>query len=474
MLYGLIIAGGSGTRLWPLSRTSLPKHLLPLHPTGATLLADTFARLARTIPPERIFIVTGASCAAEVLVQARLIAPSFSKDQLLVEPQARDSAAAVLWGTLHVAALDPQACAAVVWSDQVVASPAAFDAALLQAAQVAQGGALAAVGIRPRRPDTHLGYILYQTATTGGAYRAERFIEKPDLATAERLVANGHCVWNAGIFVFHAGTLLGEFQRLAPELMEAFRRHERSEGGAKRWTLPETVQAIYSEAPKGSLDHLILEKTDRLFVVPAELDWNDMGTWDAVWRESSKDANGNSVAGPAALIGSHNCLVRAERRLVAVVGAKDLAVIDTPDALLVCDLGQASQVRQLVDELKKQGRQEVHRFGYAARPWGSFTVLWEGAGFKVKELSIHPGQKLSLQSHRHRSEHWVVTHGELLLTRGEEVVRAGADGYLHIPAGAKHRIENTGDEMARLIEVQVGSSVAEDDIVRFEDVYGRA
>jgi len=474
MLYGLIIAGGAGTRLWPLSRTSLPKHLLPLHPSGASLLADTFARLARTIPAERIFIVTGASCAAEVLAQARLVAPGFSKDQLLVEPQGRDSAAAVLWGTLHVDALDPQACAAVVWSDQLIGSPAEFDAALLRAAQVAQGGALAAVGIRPRRPDTHLGYILYQPAAIDGAHRAERFIEKPDLETAQRLMANGHCVWNAGIFVFHAGTLLSEFQRLAPELMDAFRRHERSEGGAKRWTLPETVQAIYSEAPKGSLDHLVLEKTDRLFVVPAELEWNDMGTWDAVWRESVKDASGNSVAGPVALIGSSNCLVRAERRLVAVVGGKDLAVIETPDAVLVCDLGQASQVRELVEELKKQGRQEVHTHGYARRPWGTFTVLWEGAGFKVKELSIHPGQKLSLQSHRHRSEHWVVTHGELLLTRGEEVVRARSNSYLHVPAGVKHRIENLGDEVARLIEVQLGSSVAEDDIVRYEDAYGRA
>jgi mannose-1-phosphate guanylyltransferase/mannose-6-phosphate isomerase len=473
MLYGLIVAGGSGTRLWPLSRSSLPKHLLPLHPSGATLLCDTFARLARTIPPERIFVVTGATFAADALAQVRLVAPAFGKRQMLVEPEGRDSAAAVLWGALHVGALDPQACAAVVWSDQVIANPAAFDAALLHAAQVAQGGALVAVGVRPQRPDPRLGYIVYASAATGGAHRAERFIEKPDVATAARLLAEGHCVWNAGIFVFHVATLLGEFRRLAPELSAAFERHEQAGAGPQRWTLPETVRAIYSEVPKGSLDYLLLEKTDRLLVVPAELEWNDVGTWDAVWRESAKDGDGNSVTGAATLLESRNCLVRAQRRLVTVVGATNLAVIDTKDALLVCDLGHASHVRQLVEELKRQGRKEVHGSEYAARPWGSYTVLWEGPGFRVKELLINPGQKLSLQLHRHRSEHWVVTNGELLLTRGEEVIRAGPDRYLHVPAGVKHRIENPGDEVARMIEVQSGSYVAEDDIVRFEDVYGR-
>jgi mannose-1-phosphate guanylyltransferase/mannose-6-phosphate isomerase len=473
MLYGLIIAGGSGTRLWPLSRSSLPKHLLPLHPSGATLLCDTFARLARTIPAERIFIVTGTAFAEDVLAQVRLVAPEFTKEQLLIEPQGRDSAAAVLWGALHLGAIDPEASAAVVWSDQVVANPAAFDTALLHAVRVAKDGALVAVGIRPRRPDTRLGYIVYAPEAVGGAHRAERFIEKPDLETAERLLAEGRCVWNAGIFVFHVATLLGEFRRLAPELFAAFARHERSGAGSQRWRLPESVQAIYTEAPKGSLDYLVLEKTDRLYVVPAELDWNDVGTWDAVWQEAAKNAEGNSVTGPATLLASRNCLVRADRRLVTVVGATNLAVIDTKDALLVCDLGHAGHVRQLVEELKKQGRKEVHGSEYAVRPWGSYTVLWEGPGFKVKELLINPGQKLSLQMHRHRSEHWVVTNGELLLTRGEEIVRAGPDSYLHVPAGVKHRIENPADEPARLIEVQSGRYVAEDDIVRFEDVYGR-
>lgn len=474
MLYGLIIAGGSGTRLWPLSRSSLPKHLLPLHPSGRTLLADTFARLARTVPAERIFIVTGVQHVEAVLAQVRQVAPDYASDHLLPEPQGRDSAAAVLWGLLHVHAHDPEASAAVLWSDQVIGSPAVFDAAFAQAAKVAAGGALVAVGVRPTRPDTQLGYIQYDAELSGGAHRARRFVEKPAAEVAQRLLAEGHCVWNAGIFVFHAGVAIAEFRRLAPELIEAFDRHARPAAGPECWSAPETIRAIYTEAPKGSLDYLVLEKTDKLFVVPAELDWNDVGTWDAVWREAPKDADGNSVTGPALLLGARDCLVRADRRLVTVVGARELAIVDTYDALLICDLGHANQVRQLVEELKKLGRKEVHGPEYAARPWGSYTVLWEGPGFKVKELQVNPGQKLSLQLHRHRSEHWVVTEGQFVLTRAEEQLQVGPDAYLHIPAGVKHRIENRGEYPARMIEVQYGSYVGEDDIVRFDDVYGRS
>lgn len=474
MLYGLIIAGGSGTRLWPLSRSSLPKHLLPLHPSGRTLLCDTFARLQRTVPSERIFIVTGSPHAEEVLHQVRQVAPDYRREQILPEPQGRDSAAAVLWGLLHVLAQDRHGTAAVLWSDQVVGSPAAFDSALTQAAQTADRGTLVAVGVRPTRPDTQLGYIQYEEPSAAGVHRALRFVEKPKPDVAKRLLAEGRCVWNSGIFVFHAATAVSEFRRLAPEVVEAFDRHANPNAGPDAWTDPETIKTIYTEVPKGSLDYLVLEKTDRLFVVPAALDWSDVGTWDAVWREAPKDADGNSISGPAMTLAAKNCLIRASRRLVTVVGAHDLAVIDTDDALLVCDLTHANQVRQLVEELKKLGRKEVHGPEYAARPWGSYTVLWEGPGFKVKELQVHPGQKLSLQLHKHRSEHWVVTEGRLVLTRAEEVIDAPPDTYLHIPAGVKHRIENPGEDLARMIEVQYGSYVGEDDIVRFEDVYGRA
>jgi mannose-1-phosphate guanylyltransferase/mannose-6-phosphate isomerase len=474
MLYGLIIAGGSGTRLWPLSRASLPKHLLPLHPSGRTLLCDTFARLARSVPAERIYIVTGSQHVDDALSQLRQIAPAFGRDHLLVEPDGRDSAPAVLWGMLHVHALDPQGSAAVVWSDHIIESPHVFDAALAQAARAAEGGALVAVGVRPTRPDTQLGYIRYAPEALHGAHRAQRFIEKPDAATARKLLEEGHCVWNAGIFVFHAGTLVGEFRRLAPEIFGVFERHDRPSGGPTRWAEPDTIKAIYADLPKGSLDYLVLEKTDRLYVVPAELEWNDVGTWDAVWREAPKDGDGNSVSGPVVTLGAHNCLIRAGRRLVTVVGARELVIVDSNDALLVCDLGHTDQVRQLVEQLKKLGRKEVHGADFAVRPWGTYAVLWEGPGFKVKELQVNPGQRLSLQMHRHRSEHWVVTEGQVLLTRADEVKQVGPDGYMHIPAGVKHRIENPGQTRARMIEVQSGEYVGEDDIVRFDDVYGRA
>ena len=475
MLYGLIIAGGSGTRLWPLSRTTRPKHLLPLHPSGSTLLVATFARLARSVPPERIYIVTGAQHAQEVLTQVRQVAPGYGEDHVLAEPQGRDSAAAVLWGMLHVLALDPQGSAAVLWSDQVVGPPAVFEAALAQAARVAADGALVAVGIRPTRPDTQVGYIRLGSETKHGAFRAERFIEKPDLEAARRLLEQGQCVWNAGIFVFHAATLVGEFRRLAPALAAVFDKHARAGAGAAQWTDPAVIEAVYAEAPKGSIDYLVLEKTDKLYVLPAELEFNDIGTWDAVWRESPQDGAGNSVVGPALLLDTHNCLVRAQRRLIAVLGARDLVIVDTEDALLVCDLGHAAQVRQLVEELKKLGRPEIDgQDRVATRPWGTYSVLWEGPGFKVKELIVNPGGRLSLQLHRHRSEHWVVTSGQPKLTRGEEARLAGPDSYLHIPAGMKHRIENPGEDPARMIEVQFGSYVGEDDIVRFDDLYGRA
>lgn len=334
MLHGLIIAGGSGTRLWPLSRASLPKHLLPLHPSGRTLLCDTFARLARSVPPERIYIVTGSQHVDDALAQLRQVSPGFGRDHLLVEPEGRDSAPAVLWGMLHIHALDPDGLAAVVWSDQIVDSPAVFDAALAQAARTAQGGALVAVGVRPTRPDTQLGYIRYAAEALHGAHRAERFIEKPDAATARKLLEEGHCVWNAGIFVFHAGTLIGEFRRLAPQMLAVFERHAGSSGSPTRWSEAATVKAIYADLPKGSLDYLVLEKTNRLFVVPAELDWSDVGTWDAVWREAPKDDDGNSITGPVITLGARNCLIRGGRRLVTVVGARDLVIVDTNDALL--------------------------------------------------------------------------------------------------------------------------------------------
>ena len=472
-LFGLLIAGGAGTRLWPLSRGSLPKQLLPLGGGKTSLLQDAFGRLARAIAPERIFTVTSLAYDGAVYAQLQDIAPKYPRGNVLAEPIGRDSAPAVLWGALRIAHQEPEALVAVVWSDQMIRNEAAFDRALGIAEATVREGGLAAIGVPANRPSTTLGYIKMGPELQAGIYEAERFIEKPDRVTAERLVAEGNYLWNPGIFVFKVRTLLEEFERHAPTMMGHFREHAKHLRD-NDWTDAHLIKAIYARLSRESIDYLILERTDRLRLVPADLDWSDLGTWDELYFQADKDAHGNAVTGHAVMLETRNVYIRGGKRLIATVGVEDLIVVDTDDAVLICDLRRVQDIKHLVEHLKEHGMPEADGSGATMRPWGSYAVLQEGPGFKVKILEVHPHHKLSLQLHHHRAEHWVVVEGTARLTRGEEVSDLSASEYFYIPQGTKHRIENPTDRVLRIIEVQHGAYLGEDDIVRFEDVYGRA
>lgn len=472
-LFGLLIAGGAGTRLWPLSRGSLPKQLLPLGGGERSLLQDAFGRLARSIPPQRILTVTSLAYDGAVYAQLCELARDYPRSNVLSEPIGRDSAPAVLWGALRIAHQQPEALVAVVWSDQMIRNEPAFDRALRIAAQAVRDGGLAAIGVPANRPATTLGYIKMGPALGEGIYEAERFVEKPDLATAERLVAEGDYLWNPGIFVFKVRTLLEEFERHAPTMMGHFREHAKHLRD-NDWSDAHLIKAIYTRLPRESIDYLILEKTERLLLIPTDLDWSDLGTWDELYFQADKDAQGNAVSGNVVTLETRNVYIRGGKRLIATVGVEDLVVIDTDDAVLVCNLARVQDIKHLVEHLKERGLPEVDGIEASTRPWGSYAVLQEGPGFKVKLLEVRPHQKLSLQLHHHRAEHWVVVEGTARLTRGDEVSDVSASEYFYVPQGTKHRIENATDRLLRILEVQHGAYLGEDDIVRFEDVYGRA
>jgi mannose-1-phosphate guanylyltransferase / mannose-6-phosphate isomerase len=471
--YGLLIAGGAGTRLWPLSRSACPKQLLPLGGGTHSLLQDAFQRLARSIAPERIVTVTNRAYEAAVVSQIRELAPGYGPANVLAEPIPRDSAPAVLWGTLAIANRDAEASVAVMWSDQMIRNERAFDLALQKAYETVHEGGLAAVGVPANRPSTTLGYIRLGRKVAEGVYEAQQFIEKPDRATAERLVAEECYLWNPGIFVFKVSTLLEEFERFAPDMMGHFREHAPRLQAAD-WNDPKLIERIYAQLSRESIDYLILEKTERLRLIPTELDWSDLGTWDELYYQAPKDAHGNAVTGNAIMLDTQNTYVRGGKRLIATLGVESLVVIDTDDAVLICDMSRVQNVKHLVDHLRERGLTEVDCSGQTLRPWGSFAVLEEGPGFKVKLIEVRPHQKLSLQLHRHRDEHWVVVCGQPRFTCGEGVRDFAVNEYLYVPQGTKHRIENATDEPVRILEVQHGTYLGEDDIVRFEDIYGRA
>ncbi len=468
--YALLIAGGAGTRLWPLSRGSTPKQLLALSGGKHSLMQDAFQRLARAVAPERIHTVTSRAYDGAVLAQLREMAPDYAPENVLAEPVGRDSAAAVLWGALRIEHLAPDAVAAVVWSDQKIGNEDAFDAALARAYQSVRNGGMVALGVRATTPSTKVGYIKLGAESPAGVYHAEQFVEKPDYDTAQRYVAEGCYLWNLGIFVFKVETLLAEFARHAPAMLEAFRDHAPSD-----WLDPASIAAIYAGLPRISIDHLLLERTDTLSMIPAELDWSDLGTFDELYARAEKDGEGNAKTGNVVTLDTQNTYIHGGKRLITALGVKDLIIVDTDDALLVCDLSRVQDVKRLVEHLRENGFNEfVESANENVRPWGSYAVLAEGPGYKVKCLEILSHQKLSLQLHKQRGEHWVVVEGQARLTCGDETRDYQPGDYLYIPMDTKHRIENATDEVVRIIEVQRGDYLGEDDIVRFEDVYGRA
>jgi mannose-1-phosphate guanylyltransferase/mannose-6-phosphate isomerase len=462
----VVLSGGSGTRLWPLSRASFPKQFLPLA-GEKSLIQDTLlrARAATAAPP---MIVCSAEHRFMVAEQLRAIGLS-QEARIVLEPVARNTAPAVAVAALLAEASDPDAALLVLAADHAIADVAGFAAAIARAAT--QTDRLVTFGMQPGHAETGYGYIRPGAALADGVHAVEAFVEKPDAATAARHVADGY-LWNSGSFLFPVRTLLAEFSTHAPAVLEAARAAIAA--ATTDLDFLRLDEAAFATTPSISIDYAVMEKTRHAAVVPAAIGWSDIGSFDALWAIGAKDAAGNVAIGDALVLDSADTFVRADGMLTAVLGMKDAVVVTSEDAVLVASRERAQDVKKIVDALKARGRKEATEHRRMYRPWGFYEGLIQGERFQVKRIQVMPGAKLSLQKHFHRAEHWVVVKGTAIVTRDAETLMVRETESVYLPLGCVHRMENPGKIPLVLIEVQVGSYTGEDDIVRIEDTYGRA
>ena len=473
-LYPVIMAGGSGTRFWPLSRQLFPKQLLRIM-GDETLIQQTMRRVVSDAPPDRVMISTNPAQAESIRVQLSEWKDAL-KDNFVLEPEGRNTAPAIALVALELVRRDPNAVMLVVPADHIVKGQREFDAAVSLASSLATQGLLVTFGIKPIRPETGYGYIkpdrkrvLAKQGTLKG-YPVDRFVEKPNVVKASQYLKAGHYYWNSGMFVWRAATILEEVRRYQPALSRGIEQISRLlEQGASRAAIDEE----YRKLPSVSIDTGVMEKSTKSAVVPVGFRWSDVGSWGSLDEVASKDKLGNVVGGRVVDIDSRRSIVYGDRRVVATIGLTDMVVVDTPDATLVCPKSRAQDVKKIVEILKQQGAPEHLEHLTVHRPWGSYTVLEEGPGYKVKRVTVNPGGRLSLQLHHKRSEHWVVITGTARVTRGEEVFDLQVGQSTAIPVETRHRLENPGQDTLHIIEVQNGPYLGEDDIVRFKDDYGR-
>jgi mannose-1-phosphate guanylyltransferase / mannose-6-phosphate isomerase len=475
MIYPIILSGGSGTRLWPVSRALYPKQLLPML-SDKTMLQETALRF----PESTGFGATSVICNAEhrFAVAEQLQSAGIKPSAIMLEPVGRNSAPAAAIAALHVQSIDPEGLVLLLASDHRVERPDAFRAAVETGAVAARAGQMVTFGITPDRPETGYGYIRRDGPLDGmdGCYAIEGFVEKPDRETAEAYLTSGDYYWNSGTFLFRATDFLIELKRLAPDILKAAKAA--LDKGLSDLDFRRLDADAFAKAPSISLDYAVMEKTDLGAVVPLDAGWSDVGSWSALWAVQDKDADGNAVQGDVWLHNTRNTLVRAETRLVTVIGGEDLIVVESPDAVLVASMGADQDVKLAVEALKEAGRPEAISHATTHRPWGNYRNIDSGDGYQVKRITVTPGGRLSLQSHKHRAEHWTVISGKARVTRGPtmerlDVVHLDADQSIDIPLGWIHRLENPADEPLIIVEVQSGSYLGEDDIERFDDQYGR-
>ncbi len=472
-LQHVILSGGSGTRLWPLSRAHYPKQLIPLL-GDRSLLQDTVARLdGLDVPKAPPLVVCNEHHRFMVAEQLRLLGREDGR--ILLEPVGRNTAPALTLAALAAVAEGGDPVLLATPADHVVRDAAAFRAAVAQGLPEAEGGAVVTFGIVPDRPETGYGYIR-QGAAQGPGYRLAGFTEKPDRATAEAYLAGGDHLWNSGMFLLRASVWLRQLERFQPQMLEACRRAW--EGGRADGDFCRIDAEAFAACPEDSIDYAVMEPLARegdvpALVIPLDAGWSDVGSWDALWAVGEQDAAGNVTRGDVLSHDSRGNLVFAEHRLVGTVGVEDLIVVETADAVLVARKDRVQEVKALVDRLKAAGRNEVLHHRKVYRPWGSYESIDAGERFQVKHIIVQPGASLSLQMHHHRAEHWIVVRGTARVTRGDETFLLSENQSTYIPLGEVHRLENPGTIPLELIEVQSGSYLGEDDIVRFEDHYGR-
>ncbi len=469
-LQPVLLSGGSGTRLWPLSREAYPKQFLALAGDD-TMLQATWRRVAALADVAPI-VVAGEDHRFLVAEQLRQIgAPT---PAILLEPMGRNTAPAIAAAAMQAMRDGDDPLLLVLPSDHVVRDEAAFRAAVSQAMPAARAGALITFGIVPDAPETGFGYIEadQDSADHGeGVHRVLRFVEKPDAATAQDYVDAGGYYWNSGMFLFLASRYLEELQRFRPDIVTGVRTA--FDAAQRDGDFIRLDKEAFAACPPDSIDYAVMEKTDMASVLPVDIGWNDVGSWSALWDVSAQDADGNAHHGDVIAIDSRNSYAYS-RRLVALVGVDDLVVVETDDAILVARKDKVQQVKDVVTRLKAEQRSQAALHREVHRPWGSYDSIDIGDGFQVKRIKVKPGARLSLQSHTRRAEHWIVVRGDARVTRDNDVFELHANQSTYIPIGAKHRLENPGSEMLELIEVQSGDYLGEDDIVRYEDVYGRA
>ena len=469
----VVLSGGSGSRLWPLSRAHYPKQFIPLV-SEQTMLQETLSRLqglsAAALSPLVICNEQHRFMVAEQLREMDLVAKN-----ILLEPVGRNTAPAVALAALAAA---PDDILLVLPADHVINDISAFHSAIELACSEAEKGALVTFGVVPTATETGYGYI--QAASTGmsdestglTAHSIQQFVEKPDLATAQAYVDSGDYYWNSGMFAFKAGRYLEELERYQPEMLNACRAAFDCASVDRDFTRLD--KEAFAACPDDSIDYAVMEKTGSAVVIPLDAGWSDIGSWSALWDISEKDGQGNTCKGDVLAVDTHDSYLHTNGRLLATVGIKDLVVVETDDAVLVADKSRVQDVKAVVNQLQAQGRSERESHRKVYRPWGMYDSIAANGRYQTKRIVVNPGARLSLQKHYHRAEHWVVVQGTGLVTRGDEEVMLSVNESIYIPIGMMHRLENPGVIPLEIIEVQTGDYLGEDDIVRFDDQYGRA
>jgi len=468
--YPVVLSGGSGTRLWPMSRRLLPKQSLPLG-SERTLFQDTVLRLKGIESVRAPVVVSNDEHRFLVAEQMREI--GVKPEVQILEPVGRNTAPAVAVVALHLQSRDLEACLLVLPSDHLIRDVPAFHAAVAAALSLAAGGSLVTFGITPRGPVTGYGYIERGEPIPGckGGFGVTRFVEKPDLETARRYVSSERFFWNSGMFAFQPHRFIEELERFRPEIVAAARAA--LETGTRDLDFLRLDSSAFSACPPDSIDYAVMERTAAGAMVKADIGWSDVGSWTALWEVGEKDAGDNVAHGDVDLRDASGCYVRAEHRMVVALGVRDLVIVETDDAVLVADKSHTQEVKEVVERLDRHARTEHVSHSRVYRPWGYYESIDAGERFQVKRIMVKPGEALSLQMHHHRAEHWVVVSGTARVTRGEEESFLSENESTYIPIGAKHRLENPGKMPLFLIEVQSGGYLGEDDIVRFEDRYRR-
>ena len=467
-LIPVLLCGGVGSRLWPVSREARPKQYLNLI-GEQSMFQQTLGRL-HGLPQASPIVVCSEQhrfLVAEQMRQLGICSPS-----IVLEPAGRNTAPAIAIAAIDALTKDPEAVLLVLPADHHIADVEALQSAVNEALIVVEEGRLITFGLIPNRPETGYGYIRCGKGLSGSISELAEFVEKPDIATAEAYLESGDYVWNSGMFMFRADVYCEALATHRPEMLKICRQAMAAASADMDFVRPDPE--LFLSCPSDSIDYAVMEKTDRGAVVSLDCGWSDIGAWSALWDAGSSDTSGNVAVGDVVLDNSRNSYVRSQSRLVTATGIDDLVIVETADAVMVANRHSVQDVKNIVNTLKAQGRDEAHSHHRVFRPWGSYESLVSTDGLQVKRIIVNPGQRLSLQMHHHRAEHWVVVRGIAEVVNGEETFLLREDQSTYVPIGAKHRLSNLGDVPLELIEVQSGSYLGEDDIIRFEDVYGRS